>query len=53
MTEPYVRPDVRLFLDYLNALPGPKTYEAAPAEARADDARDRATSPMRRRANWR
>jgi acetyl esterase len=34
MTEPYVRPDVRLFLDYLNALPGPKTYEAGPAEAR-------------------
>ena len=28
MTEPYVRPDVRQFLDYLNALPGPKTYEA-------------------------
>ena len=24
MTEPYVRPDVRPFLDYLNACPGPK-----------------------------
>jgi acetyl esterase len=35
MTEPYVRPDVRLFLDYLNNLPGPKTYELPPAEARA------------------
>jgi acetyl esterase/lipase len=34
MSEPYVRPDVRLFLDYLNALPGPKTYEAGPVEAR-------------------
>lgn len=35
MTEPYVRPDVRKFLDYLNALPGPKTHEVPPAEARA------------------
>ena len=34
MAEPYVRPDVRLFLDWLNALPGPKTYEAGPVEAR-------------------
>jgi acetyl esterase len=34
LTEPIVRPDVRLFLDYLNALPGPKTYEAGPVEAR-------------------
>ncbi|HEV7658313.1 MAG TPA: alpha/beta hydrolase [Allosphingosinicella sp.] len=34
MAEPYVRPDVRLFLDYLNALPGPKSHEAGPAEAR-------------------
>jgi acetyl esterase len=34
MTDPYVRPDVRQFLDYLNALPGPKTHELAPAEAR-------------------
>lgn len=34
MTEPYVRPDVRLFLDYLNNLPGPKTHELPPAEAR-------------------
>ncbi len=34
MSEPYVRPDVRQFLDWLNALPGPKTYEAGPVEAR-------------------
>ena len=34
MNEPYVRPDVRLFLNYLKALPGPKTYEAGPVEAR-------------------
>ena len=34
MAEPYVRPDVRQFLDYLNALPGPKTHELGPAEAR-------------------
>jgi acetyl esterase len=34
MADPYVRPDVRKFLDYLNALPGPKTHELPPAEAR-------------------
>jgi len=34
MTEPYVRPDVRQFLTYLNALPGPKSHELPPAEAR-------------------
>ena len=34
MAEPFVRPDVRLFLDYLNNLPGPKSYEAGPVEAR-------------------
>lgn len=34
MSEPYVRPDVRLFLDYLNSLPGPRGYEVGPAEAR-------------------
>ena len=34
MADPYVRPDVRLFLDYLNNLPGPRTHEAGPAEAR-------------------
>ncbi|HEV2079098.1 MAG TPA: alpha/beta hydrolase [Allosphingosinicella sp.] len=35
MAEPYVRPDVRRFLDYLNALPGPRGHELGPAEARA------------------
>jgi acetyl esterase len=35
MPDPYVRPDVRAFLDYYNALPGPKTHELAPEEARA------------------
>jgi acetyl esterase len=31
---PEVRPDVRAFLDYLNALPGPRSHEAGPKEAR-------------------
>ena len=35
MSEPYVRPDVRTFLDFLNALPGPRSHEVSPAEARA------------------
>jgi acetyl esterase len=35
LSEPYVRPDVRQFLTWLNALPGPKTHELPPAEARA------------------
>ena len=35
MSEPFVRPDVRLFLDYLNALPGPRSHEVGPNEARA------------------
>ena len=34
MSEPFIRPDVRMFLDYLNALPGPRAHEVAPAEAR-------------------
>jgi acetyl esterase len=34
MADPYVRPDVRRFLDYLNALPGPKSHEVGPVEAR-------------------
>jgi acetyl esterase len=33
-TPPYVRPDVRQFLDYLNALPGPKTHEVGAPAAR-------------------
>jgi acetyl esterase/lipase len=35
MTEPFVRPDVRLFLDYLNGLPGPRSHQVGPIEARA------------------
>ena len=35
MTEPFVRPDVRRFLDYLNALPGPRSQDVPPAEARS------------------
>ena len=34
MSEPFVRPDVRKFLDYLNAMPGPRTHEVGLAEAR-------------------
>ena len=34
MSEPFVRPDVRQFLDYLNALPGPRTHQVGPSEAR-------------------
>ena len=34
MADPYVRPDVRQFLDYLNALPGPRSHEVGPNEAR-------------------
>jgi len=31
---PFVRPDVRAFLHYLNALPGPRTHQMEPAVAR-------------------
>lgn len=34
MTEPFVRPDVRAFLDFLNAMPGPKMHELEPPAAR-------------------
>lgn len=34
MEEFFVRPDVRQFLDYLNALPGPRAHELPPVEAR-------------------
>jgi acetyl esterase len=33
--QPYVRPDVRAFLDYLNGVQGPKMHEQSPADARA------------------
>lgn len=35
MTEHYTRPDVAMFLAFLNALPGPRTHELPPAAARA------------------
>ena len=35
MAKPFVRPDVRLFLDYLNNLPEPCMHEVGPAEAAA------------------
>ena len=34
VAEAYVRPDVRGFLDYLNALPGPRTHELGAIAAR-------------------
>ena len=34
LPEPYVRPDARQFLDWLNQLPGPRGHEAGPVEAR-------------------
>jgi acetyl esterase len=35
MSDPYVRPDVRLFLEYFNKLPGPGAHEVGPNQARA------------------
>ncbi|URW76855.1 alpha/beta hydrolase [Sphingomonas donggukensis] len=35
MTDPFVRPDVRGFLDMVAAMPGPRTHEMEPAQARA------------------
>ena len=34
MTQPFVRPDVRQFLDFLGGLPGPKGHEVGPEAAR-------------------
>jgi acetyl esterase len=34
MSDPYARPDTRKFLDFLNNLPGPRSHEVGPAEAR-------------------
>ena len=34
MTEPYARPDVRRFLDYLSTVSAPRHYEVTPEEAR-------------------
>jgi len=35
VTDPYVRPDVAAFLQYLNAMPGPRTHEMEAPAARA------------------
>ena len=35
MTEAYTRPDTEAFLAFLNALPGPRTHQMTPSEARA------------------
>jgi acetyl esterase len=35
MSEPYVRPDVAGFLQFLNSVPGPKLHEVSATEARA------------------
>jgi acetyl esterase len=35
MTQPYVRPDVRAFLAFLDSIPGPKMHEVDPVTARA------------------
>lgn len=47
-TTPFVRPDVALFLQFLNAVPGPKFWEVSPDEARAITAamRDVADAPV-------
>jgi acetyl esterase len=34
-TPPYVRPDVAMFLQFLNAVPGPRFYDVGAEEARA------------------
>jgi acetyl esterase len=34
LTDPFVRPDVRQFLDYLNAVPGPRIHEVDAPTAR-------------------
>ena len=35
MTTPFVRPDVAVFLNFLNNVPGPKMHEVTPDDARA------------------
>ena len=34
MSQPFVRPDVRMFLEFLNNIPGPKMHEVSAPEAR-------------------
>lgn len=47
-TTPFVRPDVAMFLQFLNAVPGPKFWEVPATEARAMTAamRDVADAPV-------
>ncbi len=47
-TTPFVRPDVAMFLQFLNAVPGPKFWEVPAAEAREMTAamRDLADAPV-------
>ena len=47
-TKPYVRPDVALFLQFLNSVPGPKFWEVPADDARAMTAamRDVADAPV-------
>lgn len=35
MTSPFIRPDVRTFIDFASAIPGPKMHELGPVAARA------------------
>lgn len=48
MIGPFVQPDVAAFLQFLNALPGPKMQDVSPAEARAMmvHMRDLAEAPL-------
>ncbi|WP_231639354.1 alpha/beta hydrolase [Sphingomonas profundi] len=48
MTTDQARPDVRRFLDYVNALPGPRTHELPPETSRAlfRQMRDVADAPV-------
>ncbi len=48
MTEPYVRPDVAAFLQFLNNAPGPKLHELSAPEARMvqNAMRDMADAPV-------
>jgi len=48
ITTPFVRPDVALFLQFLNAVPGPKFWEVSADEARAMTSamRDVADAPV-------
>ncbi len=48
MTDPYVRPDVAMFLAFLNNAPGPKLHEVSAPEARMvqNAMRDMADAPV-------